>query len=220
MPGGRPRGFDEDKALDAAMRLFWAQGYDATGVADLTKAMGITPPSLYSAFGGKQELFRRAVDRYVAGPAHHLADALTRPAAREVAESLLRAMVELAAGDGTPHGCMTVQGALATAERSRAVRDDLAIRRRQGEELLAWRLGQAGPGELPAGQDPAVLARYLFAVSFGLAVQAAGGATAAELHEVIDVVMGSWPAPPGESGSSPAEPGPAPAGASGFADGE
>ena len=69
MPGGRPRGFDEDAALDAAMRLFWQQGYEATGVADLTKAMGITTPSLYTAFGNKDELFRRAVDRYVSGPA-------------------------------------------------------------------------------------------------------------------------------------------------------
>jgi AcrR family transcriptional regulator len=216
MPGGRPRGFDEDSALEAAMRLFWAQGYDATGVADLTAAMGITPPSLYSAFGGKEELFRRAVDRYVSGPARHLADALTRPAAREVAEELLRAMVGLAAGDGTPHGCMTVQGALATSGRSRAIRDDLAARRRQGEALLAWRLGQAGPGELPAGQDAAALARYLFAVSFGLAVQAAGGATAAELHEVVDVVMSTWPAPPDEASGSPAGAGqvPAEAGAS------
>jgi len=204
MPGGRPRGFDEDKALDAAMRLFWEQGYDATGVADLTRVMGITPPSLYAAFGGKEELFRRAVDRYVAGPARHLADALTRPAAREVAEDLLRAMVELAAGEGTPHGCMTVQGALATSQRSRAARDDLAARRRQGEALLARRLAQAGPGELPPGQDAAALARYLFAVSFGLAVQAAGGASAAELHEVVDLVMSGWPAPPGGGSPGPA----------------
>lgn len=195
MPGGRPRGFDEDSALDAAMRLFWEQGYDATGVAELTRAMGITPPSLYAAFGGKQELFRRAVDRYVAGPARHLADALARPTAREVAEDLLRGMVDLAAGEQTPHGCMTVQGALATSQRSRAARDDLAARRRQGETLLARRLEQASPGELPAGQDAAAVARYLFAVSFGVAVQAAGGAAAAELHEVVDVVMSRWPAP-------------------------
>lgn len=204
MPGGRPRGFDEGAALEAAMRLFWEQGYDATGVADLTRAMGITPPSLYAAFGGKEELFRRAVDRYVAGPARDLADALARPVARQVAEGLLRGMVSLAAGEGTPHGCITVQGALATSERSRAARDDLAARRRQGEALLAARLGQVGPGELPAGQDPAAVARYLFAVSFGLAVQAAGGATAAELYEVVDVVMSSWPAPPGGGSGGPA----------------
>ncbi|HYB87906.1 MAG TPA: TetR/AcrR family transcriptional regulator [Streptosporangiaceae bacterium] len=200
MPGGRPRGFDESTALDAAMRLFWEQGYDATGIADLTRAMGITPPSLYAAFGSKDELFRRAVDRYVAGPARHLAEALMRSTAREVAEDLLRGMVSLAAGEGTPHGCMTVQGALATSGRSQAARDDLAARRCQGESLLAARFRQAGPGELPAGQDPAAVARYVFAVSFGLAVQAAGGATAAELHEAVDVVMSSWPGPAGADG--------------------
>jgi AcrR family transcriptional regulator len=200
MPGGRPRGFDEDAALEAAMRLFWEQGYDATGVADLTKAMGITPPSLYAAFGGKEELFRRAVDRYVAGPARHLAEALMRPAAREVAEDLLRGTVALAAGEGTPHGCMTVQGALATSDRSRAARDDLAARRKQGEALLAARFAQASPGELPAGQDPAAVARYVYAVMFGLTVQAAGGATAAELHEALDVALSGWPAPPGGEG--------------------
>ena len=204
MAGGRPRGFDEDSALEAAMRLFWEQGYDATGVADLTRIMGITPPSLYTAFGSKEELFRRAVDRYVAGPARHLAEALERPTAREVAEGLLRGMVSLAAGDDTPNGCMTVQGVLATSARSRAARDDLAGRRRQGEALLAARLGRAGPGELPAGQDAAAVARYLFAVSFGLAVQAAGGATAAELNEVVDMVMSCWPAPPDSARDNPA----------------
>jgi AcrR family transcriptional regulator len=204
MAGGRPRGFDEDSALEAAMRLFWEQGYDATGIADLTRAMGITPPSLYAAFGSKQELFRRAVDRYVAGPARHLGGALARPTAREVAEGLLRGMVCLAVGEDTPHGCMTVQGALATSGRSLAARDDLAARRRQGEALLARRLGQVGPGELPAGQDAAAVARYLFAVSFGLAVQAAGGATAAELREVVDVVMSAWPAAPDAGSASPA----------------
>jgi hypothetical protein len=89
-----------------------------------------------------------------------------------------------------------VQGALATSARSRAARDDLTARRRQGEALLARRLAQAGPGELPPGQDAAAVARYLFAVSFGLAVQAAGGASAAELHEVVDLLLSGWPAPP------------------------
>jgi AcrR family transcriptional regulator len=194
MPGGRPRGFDEDAALDAAMRLFWQQGYDATGVADLTRTMGITPPSLYASFGNKDQLFRRAVDRYVSGPAAHLADAFQRPTARETAEQLLRGMIALAAGDDTPHGCLTVQGALTPSQRNRGVYEDLAARRRAGEALLARRFEQADPDQLPPGQAPEALARYLFALSYGLAVQAAGGAPATELHQVVDVVMSQWPA--------------------------
>ncbi|SHF69676.1 transcriptional regulator, TetR family [Jatrophihabitans endophyticus] len=193
MPGGRPRGFDQDTALEAAMQLFWAKGYEATGVAELTEAMGITPPSLYAAFGNKEELFRRAVDRYVTGPASHLAVALDQPTARAVAEHLLRGMVALAAGVGTPTGCMTVQGALPASDRNRAAHEHLAARRRQGEAMLAERLGRAAPAELPGGQDATAVARYLFAVRFGLAVQAAGGASAAELQEVVDVVLAQWP---------------------------
>jgi hypothetical protein len=109
-------------------------------------------------------------------------------------------MVALAAGEGTPHGCLTVQGALAASGRGRAARDDLAARRRQGEALLAARFRQAAPGELPGGQDAAAVARYVFAVSFGLAVQAAGGAAAAELHEAVDVALSGWPAPPDGDG--------------------
>lgn len=192
MAGGRPRGFDEDTALDAAMRVFWEQGFDSAGVAELTKAMGITPPSMYAAFGNKDKLFQRAVDRYVAGPARHLADALDQPTARAVAQHLLRGAVLLTAGADTPHGCITVQGALAVSEKNRAAHDDLAARRRAGEELLAQRLERADPSELPPGHTPVTLARYLFAINYGIAVQAAGGATAEELNEVVDVTLALW----------------------------
>ena len=103
-------------------------------------------------------------------------------------------MISLAAGEDTPPGCRTVQGALAPSARNRAAYDDLAARRRSGEKLLAQRFEHADPAELPPGQTPQTLARYLFALSFGLAVQAAGGATAAELHAVADLVMSEWPA--------------------------
>ena len=66
---GRPRAFDMDKALDAALDLFWRKGYEGTSIADLTKAMGINPPSLYAAFGGKETLFHQALDRYEAAHA-------------------------------------------------------------------------------------------------------------------------------------------------------
>lgn len=175
------------------MRLFWRQGYDATGIAELTRAMGISPPSLYATFGGKQQLFRRAVDRYVTGPAGPLAEALQHPTVREVARALLHGMITLATGPDTPAGCLTVQGALAISGGNQAAHDDLAARRRAGEAVLATRLEQADPAELPPGHTPAAAARYLFAVSFGMAVQAAGGASADELREVADLVLSHWP---------------------------
>ncbi len=120
---------------------------------------------------------------------------MLQPTARGVAEHLLRGMITLAAGDGTPQGCLTVNGALTRSARNHAAYEDLAARRNAGERLLARRLEQADPGELPPGQTAGALARYLFALSFGFAVQAAGGATARELHEAADAALSQWPAP-------------------------
>ena len=64
---GRPRGFDEDAALEAAMRVFWQKSYEGTSIADLTEAMGINRSSLYAAFGDKESIFRRAMERYREG---------------------------------------------------------------------------------------------------------------------------------------------------------
>src|ERR1700679_3722681 len=87
---GRPREFDIDAALEKAMRLFWAKGYEGTSVADLTETLGVSRPSLYAAFGDKEALFRAALERYAAGPACYVAAALGEPTARKVAEQLLR----------------------------------------------------------------------------------------------------------------------------------
>src|SRR5580658_9068261 len=94
---GRPREFDTDAALEKAMRLFWMKSYEGTSVADLTAALGISRPSLYAAFGDKQSLFRAALERYAAGPAHYVTAALGKPTAREVAEQLLRGAADLQA---------------------------------------------------------------------------------------------------------------------------
>jgi len=112
----RPRGFDTDAALEKAMRLFWAKSYEGTSVADLTKTLGISRPSLYAAFGDKQSLFRAALERYAAGPAGYVAAALGKPTAREVAEQLLRGAADLQAGSGNPGGCLTVNGAIACGD--------------------------------------------------------------------------------------------------------
>ncbi len=76
MAMGRPREFDIDEALDCALHVFWSKGYEGTSIAELTEAMGITRPSLYAAFGNKEELFRKALDKYVEGPGGYVRLAL------------------------------------------------------------------------------------------------------------------------------------------------
>src|SRR5437763_10008756 len=92
---GRPRAFDLDKALDRALQVFWRKGYEGASLPDLTQAMGINRPSLYAAFGSKEELFRRALDRYAEGPASYVREALNEPTTRAVAERLLGGAVGL-----------------------------------------------------------------------------------------------------------------------------
>src|SRR5216684_8683324 len=86
---GRPRGFAEDAALEAAMRVFWEKGYEGATLADLTEAMGINRSSLYASFGDKEALFRMAMARYAEGPAAYMKKALQEPTVRSVVEALL-----------------------------------------------------------------------------------------------------------------------------------
>src|SRR5579864_399381 len=95
MSTGRPREFDIDQALDRALRVFWRKGYEGASLADLTRAMGINRPSLYAAFGSKEELFRKALDRYAEGPAAYVGEALNEPTARAVAQRLLSGTIDL-----------------------------------------------------------------------------------------------------------------------------
>src|SRR5947208_4189147 len=94
-PAGRPRSFDLDKALDRALAVFWRKGYEGASLTDLTQAMGINRPSLYAAFGSKEELFRKAIDRYAEGPAGYVREALKEPTARGVVERVLGGAIDL-----------------------------------------------------------------------------------------------------------------------------
>src|SRR5215213_8653064 len=114
MKRGRPRQFDAERALDAALMLFWRHGYEGTSLAALTDAMGINVPSLYAAFGNKETLFRKALDRYVQRPASYLPNALKEPTARRVVDKLFAGAIGMAMNPRHPDGCLLVQGALAT----------------------------------------------------------------------------------------------------------
>ena len=194
MPTGRPREFDLEKALDQALNVFWRKGFEGASLPDLTKAMGINRPSLYAAFGNKEELFRRAMERYLEGPACHTREALAEPTARAVAERWLRGTIELLTRPRHPRGCFMVQGALACGQAGDAVRREMARHRANGEAALRERFERAqSEGDLPRECNAADLARYVAAVNFGLSVQAAGGAKRAELESVVDMALRAWP---------------------------
>lgn len=190
---GRPRAFDRDQALDQAMDVFWRHGYEGASLAELTKAMGVNPPSLYAAFGNKEGLFRAVLDRYGARRAAFIDEALNAPTSRHVVERYLRGWAEL--GDpGKPAGCLILQSGLACGTGGEAVADELTERRKDPECRLRARFDRArDEGDLPVGVDPGALARYLVAVTQGMSIQAAGGATRVELRQVADMALKAWP---------------------------
>ena len=191
MPGGRPREFDVEKALDAALRVFWRKGYAGASLPDLTKAMGINRPSMYAAFGNKEALFRRAIDRYVEGPAAHWGRALVEPTARKVVEHLLRATIALILDQRNPPGCFLVQAALSGCE---ALRDEVTERGCEGEAMLRERFEAAiAQGDLPPTADAAALAKFVSGVTQGMSVQAIGGASRDDLQAVADTALRVFP---------------------------
>ncbi|MDQ3185436.1 MAG: TetR/AcrR family transcriptional regulator, partial [Pseudomonadota bacterium] len=110
---GRPREFDVDEALIAALRVFWTRGYEGASLTELTEAMGITRPSLYAAFGNKEALFRKALDLYEREKLAHVSEAIDAPTARGVAERLLRGSLEAQMSECGPRGCLGVISSMA-----------------------------------------------------------------------------------------------------------
>jgi AcrR family transcriptional regulator len=192
---GRPRAFDRDEALEAAMVLFWRKGFAAASMNDLCDAMGVRSPSLYAAFGSKEALYLEAVDRYVEtiGPPiwGKLAEGNT---ARASVENLLLAATEsLPKSQETPAGCMAALGAVCDewpagiADAVRKIRIDMLGRLR-----LRLEAGAAN-GELAPTTDIEALSRFYLGVYEGMAVQARDGADAAELKAIARVAMAAWP---------------------------
>ena len=188
---GRPRGFDADAALDRAVEVFWQKGYEGASLSDLTTAMGINRPSMYAAYGNKDDLFRRAVARYAAQDMAYAARALEEPTGHAVIETFLRANADALTRPDRPPGCLSIQGGLAGESAP-----FLASSRLAGEALLTDRLTQAlKAGDFPPETDPAALARYVMTVSEGNAVHAAAGVPREALHATVDIALRALPHP-------------------------
>ncbi len=192
---GRPREFDLDEALDKALLVFWRQGYEGTSLSDLTDATGVSRPSLYAAFGNKEELFRRALDRYAEhGPGAIQREALAEPTARRVVQTLLRGAAESLTDPNNPPGCLAVQGALSCSNAADSIKLELCNRRSTAEAILADRFELARKeGDLGSTEDPVALARFVMTIAQGMAIQAASGTSRADLVKVADMALTAWP---------------------------
>jgi AcrR family transcriptional regulator len=190
---GRPRAFDPETALDAAMRVFWQNGYEGASLSELTQAMNINRPSLYATFGDKATLFRKAMERYVEGPASYVETALKRPTARAAVEALFEGAVNLTTSQANPRGCLSIQAGTAGAEQD-PIRCEMARMRQAGVHAVQERLEQGQrEGDLSSTVDVAALARYVTTVIRGLGIQAADGDTREDLMAVARTAMQAWP---------------------------
>lgn len=190
---GRPREFCVDHALAEALRVFWEKGYEGASLTDLTEAMGITRPSLYAAFGNKESLFRKALDLYEREKMAYIAEALAKPTAREVAETMLRGALANVTGEG-PHGCLRVIASVACGDEAQSIRCEIMERTKAGKDSLIARFQRAkAEGDLPAHVDPEGLTRVLIAYLQGISVQANMGEPTEELEKLIDTALAIWP---------------------------
>ncbi len=194
MTAGRPRNFCKNQALDRAMEVFWRKGFEGASICDLTAAMGVNPPSLYAAFGNKEQLFAQALDRYTETHGAVLSEALAVPCARDGIAALLRGAASNVTDTSNPPGCLLVQGLSGAGEHGECVRDKINAKRADSEYAIAERLARARQeGELPDAVDPKALARFFCTVLQGMAVQASSGASRKELERVAETALAAWP---------------------------
>jgi len=203
---GRHREFDVEKALDAAMCVFWRKGYEGTSYADLVEATGVERPALYSAFGNKEALFRKALARYEERYLDYIPEALRLPTAREVAAHLLHKAVELNTRYPDRTGCLGINGAVAGSEEAEPVRQALVEFRAAGQRRLCERFERAkAEGDLPKTAKPDRLAAFVMTVAQGIAVQAKAGTSREMLEAVAEQALASWPAGRPPSSAEPAQ---------------
>jgi AcrR family transcriptional regulator len=187
---GRPIGFDKDRALEAAMLLFWERGFEGTSMADLTQAMGLNPSSIYAAFGDKNALFQLAVKRYMEIRAQYAVKALEEPTLERVIRALFDNTIAFLTTPGHPPTCMTLAGAAGCSLEAAPARDLMTRIRKQNQVAIRERLLKARKsGELPSDVNLDDYTRYLSTILAGLSIQAANGSKKAELKRTAQMAL-------------------------------
>ena len=195
-PRGRPRAFDREAALEQAMEVFWTKGYEAASISDLTEAMGVSPPSLYAAFGDKERLFLEAVERYqrTRGESCPYCD---EPTARGAIEKLLTYMAEELTTGSHPRGCMMMMAAATSSNASRGLQARLARDRAESHARMRARIERGiAEGDVPPETDAGALADFFAALITGMSMQARDGVSRASLLETVRRAMAIFPEVP------------------------
>ncbi|WP_423141533.1 TetR/AcrR family transcriptional regulator [Parablastomonas sp. CN1-191] len=191
---GRPREFDVDEALAAALRVFWTKGYEAASLTDLTDAMGITRPSLYAAFGNKEALFLHALDLYEREKMAYVGAALDAPSARGVVRNMLAGAIANFTAEDECRGCMGVIASVACKAVEPSISTHVAARAESARLAIVARMQKAiDDGDFTVPVEADAITRYLSTVMQGLSIQAQNGATRAELEQVADAALAMWP---------------------------
>jgi AcrR family transcriptional regulator len=185
----RPRTFDEDRAIEAAMRAFWSTGFEATSTEDLCEATGLGRSSIYNTFKSKRNLFEKALRRYMESKTASAIELLesTLPAQEKV-RTLLWQSIDTETGD--PTGCLVVNSMVELAPHDPEIAKQL--QRDHGRRLEALRtaidVGRRD-GEIDADKDPLVLAHFIVATISGMRVVARAGADRAALEAIATTAL-------------------------------
>lgn len=191
---GRPRSFDRDAALAAAMKTFWQFGYEGASMAALTEAMGINSPSLYAAFGSKEALFKEAVRLYMATEDEKTRRTLSeQPTARGAIEAMLRRSVANLADPAGCRGCLLVLGDSNAAPEHGGIHQYLAQRRKEIQAAIEERIRRGvADGDVSAGANVKVVSAFLMTVLQGLSLRARDGASREAMLQVADAALAAW----------------------------
>ena len=193
----RPREFEEDAVLEAAMQCFWSHGYGATSVRDLVARTGITGASLYNAFGDKRSLYRRALDHYLAQSVHDRVTRLERLTPLAALAAFFDEIIERSVNDERRRGCLLVNAALEVGPHDPEFGALIADETRNLEAFFrrCVAAGQAD-GSIASRQPPDHLASLLLSVLFGIRVLARARPQRAVLEGAVQAALGALQTPP------------------------
>ena len=192
---GRPLSFDRDKALDAATLQFWQTGYETTSVSELTRVMGISAPSLYTAFGDKESLFLECLKRYANPGSKTTAELIAEAdSARQAAQELLELSARWFTQQDAPSGCLVASAASSGSVHAHRVRVALKRVRAENQKALRKRAERdIREGQLPKTANAQALASMTIAIVQGMSTLARDGAGQRALLDLVRTAMMAWP---------------------------